>query len=87
MFEFPFCEQKKMSLLETFLVMPEQGIFVQLTKQDLLELAKQYNLFSVKSSFKKQHIVNIIVEHLISENIFDESTSILLKKMRQMFLN
>ena len=69
-----------MSLLETFLDTPEQGIFVQLTKQDLLELAKQYNLSSVKSSFRKQHIANITVEHLINENIFDASTSVLIKE-------
>ena len=69
-----------MSLIETFLDAPQQGIFVQLTKQDLLELAKQYNLSSIKSSYRKQHIANITVEHLISENIFDEFASILIKE-------
>ena len=68
-----------LSRVETFLDTPEQVIFVQLTKQDLLELAKQYNLSSVKSSFRKQHIANII-EYLINENIFDESASILIKE-------
>ena len=66
-----------MSCIKTFLNTPEQEIFVQLTKQYLLEVAKQYNLSSVQSSFKKQHIANIIV---ISENIFDESASILIKE-------
>ena len=54
---------------------------MQLTKQDLLEVAKQYKLSDIKSSFRKQHIVNIIVEHFIKENIFDDSASMLIKEV------
>ena len=74
-----------MSLLEQFLASPCQEVFMQLTKQDLLQLAKHYNLSDVKASFKKQHIVNIIVEYLIQQEIFDDTASILIKEDDTMF--
>ena len=69
-----------MSLLEQFLASPCQEVFMQLTKQDLLQLAKHYNLSDVKISFKKQRICNILVEYLIQKEIFDDTASALIEE-------
>ena len=64
------CNQETMSLLEQFHAAQCQEVFMQLTKQDLLQLAKHHNLSDVKISFKKQRISNILVEYLIQQEIF-----------------
>ena len=69
-----------MSLLEQFLASPCQEVFMQLTKQDLLQLAKHYNLSDVKISLKKQRICNILVEYLIQQEIFDDTASALIEE-------
>ena len=53
---------------------------MRLNMENLLRLAKHYNVFDVKASFKEQHIVNIIVDYLIQEEIFDCTASILIKE-------
>ena len=74
------CNQKTMSLLEQFHASPCQEVFMQLTKQDLLQLAKHYNLSDVKISLKKQRISNILVEYLIQQEIFDDTASALIQE-------
>ena len=73
------CNQETMSLLEQFHASLCQEVFMQLTKQDLLQLAKHYNLSEVKISLKKQHISNILVEYLIQQEIFDDIASVLIQ--------
>jgi hypothetical protein len=69
-----------MSLLEQFQASPSQEVYMQLTKQDLLQLAKHYNLTDVKISLKKQRISNILVEYFIQQEIFDDTASALIQE-------
>ena len=52
---------------------PSQVEFNLARKTDLLNLAKHYNVSYVKSSMRKQEIKKILVQHLVDEEIFDET--------------
>ena len=58
---------------EDFMESPDQDIFDSLVKDDLLVLADYLEL-SVKKSWRKIDIQRVIVKHLISAGLFDESS-------------
>ena len=58
---------------EDFMSEPDQDVFDSLRKDDLLALSLYLNL-SVKKSWRKIDIQRVIVKHLISIDVFDESS-------------
>ena len=58
---------------EDFMSEPDQDVFDSLRKDDLLALSLYLNL-NVKKSWRKIDIQKAIVKHLISADIFDESS-------------
>ena len=58
---------------EDFMSVPDQDVFDSLRKDDLLALSLYLNL-NVKKSWRKIDIQKAIVKHLISADIFDESS-------------
>ena len=52
---------------------PDQDVFDSLRKDDLLALSLYLNL-NVKKSWRKIDIQRVIVKHLISIDVFDESS-------------
>ena len=58
---------------EHFMSEPDQDVFDSLRKDDLLALSLYLNL-NVKKSWRKIDIQKAIVKHLISADIFDESS-------------
>ena len=58
---------------EDFMSEPDQDVFDSLRKDDLLVLSLYLNL-NVKKSWRKIDIQKAIVKHLISADIFDESS-------------
>ena len=58
---------------EDFMSEPDQDVFDSLRKDDLLALSLYLNL-NVKKSWRKFDIQKAIVKHLISADIFDESS-------------
>ena len=58
---------------EDFMESPDQDVFDSLVKDDLLVLADYLEL-SVKKSWRKIDIQRVIVKHLISAGLFDESS-------------
>ena len=58
---------------EDFMSEPDQDVFDSLRKVDLLALSLYLNL-NVKKSWRKIDIQKAIVKHLISADIFDESS-------------
>ena len=58
---------------EDFMSEPDQDVFDSLRKDDLLALSLYLNL-NVKKSWRKIDIQRAIVKHLISADIFDESS-------------
>jgi hypothetical protein len=41
-------------------------------KNDLLDLAKKYNLSEIKSFMRKQEIKNLLIRYFVDEDIFGE---------------
>ena len=76
-----------MSLLEQFHASPCQEVFMQLTKQDLLQLAKHYNLSDVKISLKSSAFLTSLL-NILSNKRFSMTLPPLLfkKKMTIMML-
>ena len=58
---------------EDFMSEPDQDVFDSLRKDDLLALSQYLNL-NVKKSWRKIDIQRVIVKHLISIDVFDESS-------------
>ena len=58
---------------EDFMSEPDQDVFDSLRKDDLLTLSLYLN-FNVKKSWRKIDIQRVIVKHLISIDVFDESS-------------
>ena len=58
---------------EDFMSEPNQDVFDSLRKDDLLALSLYLNL-NVKKSWRKIDIQRVIVKHLISIDVFDESS-------------
>ena len=58
---------------ENFMSEPDQDVFDSLRKDDLLALSHYLNL-NVKKSWRKIDIQKVIVKHLISIDVFDESS-------------
>ena len=58
---------------ENFMSEPDQDVFDSLRKDDLLALSQYLNL-NVKKSWRKIDIQRVIVKHLISIDVFDESS-------------
>ena len=58
---------------ENFMSEPDQDVFDSLRKDDLLALSLYLNL-NVKKSWRKIDIQRVIVKHLISIDVFDESS-------------
>ena len=58
---------------EDFMSEPDQDVFDSLRKDDLLALSLYLNL-NVKKSWRKIDIQRVIVKHLISIDVFDESS-------------
>ena len=58
---------------ENFMSEPDQDVFDCLRKDDLLALSLYLNL-NVKKSWRKIDIQRVIVKHLISIDVFDESS-------------
>ena len=58
---------------ENFMSEPDQDVFDSLRKDDLLALSHYFNL-NVKKSWRKIDIQKVIVKHLISIDVFDESS-------------
>ena len=58
---------------EDFMSEPDQDVFDSLRKDDLLALSHYLNL-NVKKSWRKIDIQKVIVKHLISIDVFDESS-------------
>ena len=58
---------------ESFMSEPDQDVFDNLRKDDLLALSLYLNL-NVKKSWRKIDIQRVIVKHLISIDVFDESS-------------
>ena len=58
---------------EDFISEPDQDVFDSLRKDDLLALSLYLNL-NVKKSWRKIDIQKAIVKHLISVDVFDESS-------------
>ena len=58
---------------ENFMSEPDQDVFDSLRKDDLLALSLYLNL-NVKKSWRKIDIQRVIVKHLISIELFDESS-------------
>ena len=82
--EFDFCENycelccKSFSMAtsfnaDNFMSEPDQDVFDSLRKGDLLALSLYLNL-TVKKSWRKIDIQKAIVKHLISADMFDESS-------------
>ena len=59
---------------EDFMSEPDQDVFDSLRKDDLLALSLYLNL-NVEKSWRKIVIQKAIVKHLISADIFDESST------------
>ena len=58
---------------EDFMSEPDQDVFDSLRKDDLLALSLYLNL-NVKKSWRKIDIQRVIAKHLISIDVFDESS-------------
>ena len=58
---------------EDFMPEPDKDVFDSLRKDDLLALSLYLNL-NVKKSWRKIDIQRVIVKHLISIDVFDESS-------------
>ena len=57
---------------ETFMSEPCEDTFYNLKKDELISLAKHLKL-EVKKAMRKHQILNIIVEHLVSLKVFEET--------------
>ena len=71
----PSCESFSMATsinAENLMSEPDQDVFDNLRKGDLLALSLYLNL-NVKKSWRKIDIQRVIVKHLISIDVFDES--------------
>ena len=58
---------------EDFMSEPDQDVFDSLRKDDLLALSLYLNL-NVKKSWRKIDIQRVIIKHLMSIDVFDESS-------------
>ena len=58
---------------ENFVAEPSQEQLNIAKKTDLLELAKHYKLSQVKTFMRKQEIKNILIQHFVDGEIFDEN--------------
>ena len=59
--------------VDKFMLEPDQDVFDCLKKDDLIALGTHLNL-NVKKSWRKVDIQKVIVKHLISIDVFDESS-------------
>ena len=59
--------------VDKFMLEPDQDVFDCLKKDDLIALGTHLNL-NVKKSWRKVDIQKVIVKHLISVDVFDESS-------------
>ncbi len=61
------------SKVETFLSNPTEQQLDSLKKDELLELARKYDLSEAKSSLTKREIKNILIQYLVGKSVFDKS--------------
>ena len=57
---------------EKFMLQPSEDTFYDLKNDQLISLAKHLKL-EVKKAMRKHQIQNIVVEHLVSLKVFDET--------------
>ena len=59
--------------LDKFTAEPSVELLNLGKKTDLLNLAKHYKLYEIKSSMCKHEITNILVQYFVDEEIFNEN--------------
>ena len=65
--------------IEKFAKSPTQEQFILAKKPDLLKIAEKFGLSDIKTSMRKQEVINILVQYFIEEDVFTDEAESLIK--------